>query len=338
MINQTSSLELSHFPVMLGEVIKICSPVKGGVYVDCTFGGGRYSKKLLEFSQTKVIGLDRDKFILSIAKELEKNYPDRFYFHQKKFSEINSIAVKNKEVDAVIFDLGLSSFQLKNLKRGFSFKSKETLDMSMGLTNLSAEEVINKYSEKKLKLIIKILGEEKEASRIVKNIIKARSIKKITKVYQLVDIIEKSKKKNYSNKINPSTKTFQALRIFVNKEITELITGIVNATKILKPGGKIVVVSFHSIEDKVVKYFFSNFSSSRSKPSRYFPEDQNKNTSLFEGYKNKIFKPSIEEINKNAPSRSAKLRYAIRNKNKFIFPEELSIKFKNYLDLENDHV
>jgi len=336
MINLTSSSEPQHFPVMLDEVIKICSPDKGGIYIDCTFGGGGYSKNLLKFSKTKVIALDRDEFILNISKELEKKYPNRFFFHQKKFSEVNTV-VGNQSADAVVFDLGLSSIQLNNLERGFSFNSKETLDMSMGLSSTSAEEVVNNFSEQKLKSIIKILGEEKDASRIAKNIIKTRFMKKITKVDQLVEIIEKSKRKNYANKINPSTKTFQALRIFVNKEITELIEGVINATKILKPGGKILIVSFHSIEDKIVKYFFSNFSSSRSKPSRYFPENKDTNISLFDKYKNKIFKPSNLEIIKNPPSRSAKLRYATRSKNKFIYPNELVNKFKKYLDLENSH-
>ncbi len=337
MINPTSSSELSHFPVMLDEVIKICSPDKGGVYIDCTFGGGGYSKKLLKFSNTKVIALDRDEFIIKIGKELEKKYPNRFFFHQKRFSEVNTV-VGNQSVDAVVFDLGLSSIQLNNLERGFSFNSKEKLDMSMGLSTTSAEEVVNNFSEQKLKSIIKILGEEKDASRIARNIIKTRLVKKITKVDQLVAIVEKSKKKNYANKINPSTKTFQALRIFVNKEITELIEGVINATKILKPGGKILIVSFHSIEDKIVKYFFSNFSSNRSKPSRYFPENKDINISLFDKYKNKIFRPSNIEIIKNSPSRSAKLRYATRSKNKFIYPNELVNKFKKYLDLERSHV
>jgi len=337
MIHLTSSPEAPHFPVMLDEVIKICSPDKGGVYIDCTFGGGGYSKRLLKFSKTKVIALDRDKFVVNISKELEKKYPNRFFFHQKKFSKVNTV-VGNQSVDAVVFDLGLSSIQLNNLERGFSFNSKEKLDMSMGISNTSAEEVVNNFSEQKLKSIIKILGEEKDASRIARNIIKTRLVKKITKVDQLVAIIEKSKKKNYANKINPSTKTFQALRIFVNKEITELIEGVINATKILKPGGKILIVSFHSIEDKIVKYFFSNFSSSRSKPSRYFPENKDINISLFDKYKNKIFKPSNIEIIKNPPSRSAKLRYATRSKNKFIYPNELVNKFQKYLDLEGSHV
>ncbi len=335
MINSNLLLENNHFPVMLDEVIKICSPEEGGLFIDCTFGGGGYSKKLLNFSKTQVIAFDRDKFILKIADELKGKYPNRFSFFQKKFSEIDTV-IKKKSVDCIIFDLGLSSIQLNNLKRGFSFKSKDKLDMSMGLTNTSAEEVINNCSEQKIKLILKILGEEKDASRISKNIVKARAIKKITKVNQLVEVIEKSKKKNYTNKINPSTKTFQALRIFVNKEITELIDGITSATKVLKPGGKILIVSFHSIEDKIVKFFFNNFSASRPRPSRYFPEKKN-NIFLLDEYKNKILKASTSEINQNPPSRSAKLRYAIRNKNEFVFPEELLIKFKKYLDVEKSH-
>ena len=336
MINPNSLLEPLHFPVMLDEIIKICSPDKGGVYIDCTFGGGGYSKKLLQFSKTKVIALDRDKFIFSISKELVKKHQNRFVFHQKKFSEVNTV-IESQSADAIVFDLGLSSIQLNNLERGFSFNSKATLDMSMGLSSTSAEEVVNECSEQKLKSIIKILGEEKDASRIARNIIKSRLNKKIKKVDQLVEIIEKSKKKNYESRINPSTKTFQALRIFVNKEITELIAGIINATKILKPGGKILVISFHSIEDKIVKFFFRNFSSSRSKPSRYFPENKDANTSLFEKYKNNILKPSNSEIIKNPPSRSAKLRYATRNKNKFFYPIELESKFKKYLDLEKSY-
>ena len=332
MITPNSSLEFSHFPVMLDEVIKTSSIKKGYSIIDCTFGGGSYSKKFLEFSDTKVIAFDRDSFVADLSKDIKKKNPNRFIFYQKKFSELDSV-ITDKLVDIVVFDLGLSSLQLNNLNRGFSFYSKESLDMCMGLNDISAEMVVNSFSENTLKLIIKILGEEKDASRIVKNIIKFRAIKRITKVNQLVTIIEKSKKKY--GKINPSTKTFQALRIFVNKEITELIKGIASATKILKPGGKILVISFHSIEDKIVKYFFSNFSSNSSNPSRYFPEKfDKKKISLFESYKNKIIKPSSREVATNPPSRSAKLRFAIRNKNKFFYPVELEEKFKKYLELE----
>ena len=332
MNKSTSSLELSHFPVMLSEVIKISSPSKGGIYIDCTFGGGGYSKQLLKFSETKVKGLDRDDKVKELGKELEKKFPQRFQFYQTTFSQLENVT--KDLVDVIIFDLGLSSIQLNDLQRGFSFKSNENLDMSMGLGKISAQDVINTLSELELKLIIKIFGEEKEAGRIARNIVKSRNEKKIVKVKDLVDIIEKSKKKNYASKINPCTKTFQALRIFVNKEITELINGITNATKILKPGGKILVVSFHSIEDRIIKYFFSNFSSNKAKPSRYLPVTDEGPTVLFEKYKNEVFKPTKKEINQNSRSRSAKLRYAIRSENKFFYPHELINKFKKYLDLE----
>ena len=332
MNNHTLSLEYSHFPVMLNEVIEISEPIKGGTYIDCTFGAGGYSKQLLKFSKTIVKGLDRDNKVQKIGKELEKKFPNRFKFYQITFSQLDTVS--NTNVDVIIFDLGLSSIQLNDFQRGFSFKSDKSLDMSMGLNQISAQDVINNLSELDLKLIIKILGEEREAGRIAKNIVKFRKEKKITKVQELVQIIEKSKKKNYSNKINPCTKTFQALRIFVNKEITELISGIISAAKILKPGGKILVISFHSIEDKIVKYFFNNFSTNRSKPSRYLPEQNEGKNALFEKYKNKVLKPTKKEISKNNRSRSAKLRYITRSKNKFIYPHELTKKFRKYLDLE----
>ncbi len=332
MNTQKSSLEKSHFPVMLDETIKILSPKNGGIFLDCTFGGGNYSKRLLQFPKTKVIAVDRDESVNSIAKKLEKKFKKRFEFYRIKFSQMNKIL--KKKVDTIVFDLGLSSIQLNNLSRGFSFKSKDKLDMKMGLSNISAQDVINNLSEAKLKLIIKILGEEKEATTIAKNIVKARSKKKITRVDELVKIIEKSKKKNFASKINPSTKTFQALRIFVNKEITELINGVINATKFLKPGGKILVISFHSIEDKIIKYYFSNFSKNKSKPSRYIPEINNDNEILFEEYKNEIIRPTLKELKKNYPSRSAKLRFAVRNKNNFTYPTSLIQKFQKYIEIE----
>ena len=336
MNNQTSSLEFSHFPVMLNEVLEISSPSTRKKFIDCTFGAGGYSKEILKFLKTKVLAIDRDKKVLTEAKKIEKKYPGRFKFHQLKFSQLETISADN--VDVVIFDLGLSSIQLNDFDRGFSFKSNKKLNMTMGINEISALEAINNLSEINLKLVIKILGDEKEASKIAKNIVKHRNTKKIKNTNELVEIIEKSKKKNYSNKINPCTKTFQALRIFVNKEITELINGIINATKKLKPGGKILVISFHSIEDRIVKYFFTNFSKNRSRSSRYLPETQVVDTALFEQYKNKILRPSNREIIQNNRSRSAKLRFAIRSKNNFEYPNDLIKKFKNYLDLESINV
>ena len=290
MINQTSSLEFSHFPVMLNEVIKISTPSKGGSFIDCTFGGGGYTKKeILKFPKTIVRALDRDNKVLPTAIDLEKKFLERFKFFHLKFSEIDTIIDEN--VDVVIFDLGLSSIQLDDLERGFSFNSKNKLDMTMGLNQTSALNVINNLDEKNLKSVIKILGDEKDASKIAKNIIKHRELKKITKTSHLVQIIKESKKKNYL-KINPCTKTFQALRIFINKEITELINGVTKATKILKPGGKLLVISFHSIEDKIIKFLFSNFSQNKSRPSRYMPEKKLNDHYLFEEYKNKVYRPS----------------------------------------------
>ena len=330
-----TSLEKSHFPVMLSEVIQTCHPVSGGTFIDCTFGAGGYSKELLKFPDTSVIAFDRDQTSFNKAKKIKEKYPNKFLFFNEKFSNIDKVINKENKPDAIIFDLGLSMIQLLDYSRGFSFRAKDKIDMQMGLSSISAEDVINTLDEKKLKLIIKIFGDEKEASKIAKNITIERKNKKITTVSKLVEIIERSKKKNYNKKINVCTKTFQALRIFVNKETTELIEGLIKATKLVKFGGKIIVVTFHSIEDKIVKYYFTNYSANKSNPSRYLPGLNNNKTSLFESYRNKFLKPSSSEILKNPASRSAKLRYAVREKIDFFYPEELKEKFKTYLDLEN---
>ena len=153
MKNQTSSLELSHFPVMLNEVLKVSSPSTNEKFIDCTFGGGGYSKEILKFSNTNVQALDRDKKAIPVAKELEKKFPQRFKFYQIKFSQLD--AISNDNVDVIIFDLGLSSIQLNDLNRGFSFKSDKKLDMTMGLNEISALDAINNLDEKDLKAVIK---------------------------------------------------------------------------------------------------------------------------------------------------------------------------------------
>ena len=326
-----TSLEANHLPVMIKEVIKLCSPYIGGNFMDCTFGGGGYSRELLKHKNTKIIALDRDSNVIQIANQIKKNYKLRFRFFNKKFSNLDQIT--KIKYDAIIFDLGLSSIQLDNLSRGFSFKSKSELNMSMGLTSTKAKEVLNTLSEDKLKKIIKHFGEEKDASKIAHNITKERNIKELRTTDQLANIIKNSKKKNYE-KIDKSTKTFQAIRIFVNKEITELIEGIINATKILKPGGKLIVISFHSIEDKIVKYLFKNYSRNQSRTNKYLPDIKLKNTILFENYRNKIIKASKKEVKNNPRSRSAKLRYAIRSSEQFKDPLELRLKFKHLTNLE----
>ena len=324
-------LEEKHLPVMIDEVLEACNPKNGDVFMDCTFGAGGYSKELLKFQETKVVALDRDVHVTGLAEKLKNKFKSRFIFHNKKFSQLD--LVTTTKFDAVIFDLGLSSIQLDDLSRGFSFKSKRELNMSMGQTEQSAKKVLNSYSSKDLMEIIKTFGEEKEASKISRNIVRERLKKQLNTTDELVKIIQNSKKKNYKKKINESTKTFQALRIFVNKEVTELIQGIIKATQILKPGGKLIVVSFHSIEDKIVKYYFKNFSKNHSKTNKYLPEI-NKNLALFDNYKNKIITATSREIKRNPRSRSAKLRVAIRSSDKFIDPIELRNKFKYLTDLE----
>ena len=333
-----TSLDPPHFPVMLKEVIEICSPKNGGSFVDCTFGGGGYSKELLKFPNTKVIALDRDKGAIREAEKLKEKFSGRFSFYNEKFSNLDLILNEKNSIDTFIFDLGISSNQLLDLDRGFSFKSNKRIDMNMGLSEISAEEVLNEVDEKNLKLIIKTFGEEKEGSRIAKNIVRAREKKRISLVPELVKIIEASKKKIFNKKINVCTKTFQALRIFVNKEITELIEGIIKAAKFLKADGKIVVITFHSIEDKIIKFFFNYYSKNKSKPSRYFPEEETKAPILFHNNNNKFLKASPKEININPKSRSAKLRFIMRNNEQFKDPAELKMKFKRYLDLENINV
>ena len=327
-----------HYPVLLKEIISVITPQHGGTFIDCTFGQGGYTKEILKFKDTKVISLDRDNNCQIIVEKIKKNFPNRFIFKNLQFSKLNNLKLKNENIKGIVFDLGYSYSQIKDQKKGLSFHSTGKLNMMMGLNSFSANEVINNLEDKDLEKILKYFGDERDAKAISKNICRIRLSKKID-TQDLVNIIEKSKRKKHY-KTHSATKTFQALRIFVNKEITELITGIINATKVLKPGGKILIISFHSIEDKIVKYFFSSFSSNRSKPSRYFPENNNdkNNITLFDEYKNKILTPSLEEIIKNPPSRSAKLRYAIRSKDIFFYPQSLVTKFKKYLDLESSNV
>ena len=208
MNNQTTSLEFSHLPVMLSEVLKISSPSSKKNFIDCTFGGGGYSKEILKFSKTKVQAIDRDKKALPLAKKLEIQYPHRFKFYQTKFSQLDTIT--KDLVDVIIFDLGLSSIQLDDLDRGFSFKSNKKLNMTMGLNKITALDVVNNLSELNLKLIIKILGEEKEASKIAKNIVKYRNIKKISNTSELVEIINKSKKKKLFKQHQPLYQNFSS--------------------------------------------------------------------------------------------------------------------------------
>jgi len=320
-----------NYPVLLKEIISIITPQYGGTFIDCTFGQGGYSKKILEFKNTKVIALDRDKDSEEKANQIKLNFEDRFIFKNIKFSQLNNLKLKNEDIRGVIFDLGYSYTQIKDPKKGLSFQSKGNLNMQMGLNNYSAEDAINQLDEKELDKIFKFFGDEKESKFISRNIVKERSKKKID-TQTLVEIIDKTKrKKNF--KVHSATKVFQALRILVNKEISELIFGLINAAKVLKKDGILAVVTFHSLEDKIVKYFLKSLSENKS-ISRYVPVTQQAET-LFILDQKKAIVPTDKEVNENLPSRSAKLRYGIKKSNFYDFETDILDQFKNLIEIEN---
>ncbi len=297
-MNATINLE-KHFPVLLNELVSIISPLYGGTFIDCTFGAGGYSKKILENNLNNIIALDRDNSVNSIANQFHTKYKKRFKFYNKKFSDIDQI--KEDNIKAIIFDLGYSLNQISDLNRGISFNSKGKLDMRMGLNDFSCDDVISNMSQQNLFKIFKYFGDEKYAKPISKKIVQLRKNKKI-KTENLVEIIEGVKKKKSGK--NKSTKVFQALRIFVNKEITELIYGLIKAYNILPVGGVIAVVTFHSIEDKIVKFFFKEYSEIKNS-SRYLPKSIS-TKKYFNLTKKKPITPTSSEININPPLKVSK--------------------------------
>ena len=318
---------VKHYPVLLNELISIITPQYGGTFIDCTFGQGGYTKKILSYQNTQVIALDRDLESKKKADKISKEFQDRFIFKNKKFSQLDDLKIKNTNVRGIIFDLGYSTTQIKDPKKGLSFNSLGDLNMQMGLNDFSAKEAINKLNEKDLEKIFKFFGEEKYAKKIASSIVKQRSINKID-TKSLVELIEKNKKKK-NFKIHSATKVFQALRIFVNKEITELIYGLIAAAKVLKKDGILAVVTFHSLEDKIVKHFFKSLSEKKS-ISRYVPKIEQSET-LFRMLEKKPRTPSKTELKENLPSRSAKLRYIVKKDDFYNFKTDILEKFEHLI-------
>ena len=317
-----------HYPVLLDEVLSIISPQNGGTFIDCTFGQGGYTKKILEFPKTKVIAFDRDSVSKNIAKKLKKKFNNRFEFHNKKFSEIDSIKLP-KKISGIIFDLGFSYKQIKDKKKGLSFDHVGKLNMKMGYNKISADDIVKKLPVNDLEQIFKYFGDEKKAKLIARNIVKERSVNNIN-TEDLVRIINLSKK-NFTRK-NKATKIFQALRILVNEEISELISALSKSCNLVSDKGIIVTVTFHSVEDKICKFFFNTISTYRA-ISRYIPINQNEEL-VFNLINKKVVKPSNKEIEINPPSRSAKLRAIKRNGSKIIDTKFLYKNFKYLLDIE----
>ena len=322
---------VKHYPVLLNELISIITPQYGGTFIDCTFGQGGYTKKILSYKNTQVIALDRDLESKKKADKISKEFQDRFIFKNKKFSQLDDLKIKNTNVRGINFDLGYSTTQIKDPKKGLSFNSLGDLNMQMGLNDFSAKEAINRLDEKDLEKIFKFFGEEKYAKKIASSIVKQRSINKID-TKSLVELIEKNKKKK-NFKIHSATKVFQALRIFVNKEITELIYGLIAAAKVLKKDGILAVVTFHSLEDKIVKHFFKSLSEKKS-ISRYVPKIEQADT-LFRMLEKKPRTPSKTELKENLPSRSAKLRYIVKKDDFYNFKTDILEKFEHLIEIEN---
>ncbi len=297
--------EVSHTPVMVREVLNFLSPVSGAVFLDTTLGGGGHSKLILDAIQPSgvLVGCDRDRDAINICKEKFKVHGNSVRIHHSNFTHIKKI-LKDENidyVDGIIFDLGFSSIQMNNSKRGFSISSEDFLDMRMDTNSeLKASDLVNELSENEIADIIFEYGEEKRSRRIAREIVKYRAKKEIVNCEQLSKIVLRAIKKNSSTytRIHPATKTFQALRIVVNDELESLKTALSDAVDMLRPGGRLVVISFHSLEDRIVKNFFRNASRLE--------------TPLLKILTKKVVRPVYEEIRMNPRSRSSRLRASNR--------------------------
>ena len=298
-----------HKSVMLREMLDYLDPQKDKIYVDCTFGAGGYSKAILEKTDCYVYAIDCDPEVESIANKLGEKYT-KFHFNIGRYSEIKEIIAKYNivKIDGIILDLGVSSMQLDERKRGFSFMGEGPLDMRMTKSGIDAAYIINNYSEKELADIIYYFGEDKDSRKIAKKICTQRLEKEINSTEEFANLIRSVKPKKYS-KIDHATKTFQALRIYVNNELEELKSMMSMVLDLLNIGGKLITVSFHSLEDKIVKDFIkSNYKVYSG--SRYSPyEPQKKEIQpKFKLLTKKALLPTEEEVNFNPRSRSARLR------------------------------
>ncbi len=304
-----------HFPVMITEVVANLKldddTTSQKTYLDCTFGAGGYSEAILSYPNTKIIALDRDKNVLPFMEKLRDKYPDRFLFYIAKFSDYPKILDSLKEkVDGIIMDLGISTMQIVEPYRGFSFRNDELLSMEMGLNDISAYELVNSGSNDLLADIIYYYGEESKAKQIAKKIISQRAISPITSTVQLADIV-KAVYGGHRAKVHPATKTFQALRIYINDELKELQDGLSKAYDYLHREGRLLVVSFHSLEDRIVKDFLNQNGNKSLEFTNYKPNLSN-NLYRFAVVTKKPIVPTALEIKINPPSSSAKLRVGVR--------------------------
>ncbi|MGB1235741.1 MAG: 16S rRNA (cytosine(1402)-N(4))-methyltransferase RsmH [Planktomarina sp.] len=295
-----------HIPVLIGAILDRATPVSG-VWIDGTLGAGGYTRALLDAGAAKVIGIDRDPLAHKMAEDWTASYGDRFEAALTTFSKLDTVA---DAVDGVVLDLGVSSMQLDQADRGFSFQKDGPLDMRMGQQGRTAAELVNELDAATIADILYVFGEERASRRIAAAIVKRRDVEPFTTTLDLAEVISGQLPRPKPNQSHPATRSFQALRIAVNEEYRELADGLSAAERVLKPGGILAVVTFHSVEDRMVKRFFQNRAGTVS-GSRYAPATE-ENPAQFDPMTRKAVAADKDEIEANPRSRSAKLRMARR--------------------------
>lgn len=323
----TSSIQApaGHIPVLLEEVVAALKLSDGGIYVDGTFGGGGYARAMLLASDCRVVGIDRDPDALKRGEVIQAEFPGRLTLVAGCFGQMDHLlqAQNIQAVDGVALDLGVSSFQLDEAERGFSFRFDGPLDMRMGRQGPSAADVVNETDEKSLADILFQLGEERQSRRIAKAIVLRRQEQRFERTLDLAQVIASVVK--FDGRIHPATRSFQALRLYVNDELGELDRGLVAAESLLKPGGRLAVVSFHSLEDRRVKNFLKNRSGSDVEGSRHLPPQADQNKPTMRLIDRGGIAPSETEATQNPRSRSARLRVGERT-DAPLMPPLMSVK------------
>jgi 16S rRNA (cytosine1402-N4)-methyltransferase len=301
-----------HIPVLAREVVDALRPRDGGRYVDGTFGAGGYSSAVLDRAQCQVIALDRDPDAIAAGQALAERYAPRLRLIEGRFGDMAELlsAKGVDEVDGVALDLGVSSMQFDQADRGFSFRASGPLDMRMERSGPSAADLVNEADEAELADIIWRYGEERKSRRVARAIVEARRQKPIETTGELAEIVRRAVGPQGRDESDPATRTFQALRIAVNDELGELERGLAAAEQVLTPGGRLAVVSFHSLEDRAVKQFVRARAGRVPAPSRHAPPRAEDRAATLSDLTRKPVLPSADEIAKNPRARSARLRVA----------------------------
>ncbi len=303
-----------HYPVLINEVLQTLAPKKDDIIVDATFGAGGYSRNILNTAPCQLYAIDRDPNASLAAQKMSDEFGERFKFLTGQFGDMQTLLndVGVEKVDGIVLDIGISSMQIDQAARGFSFMRDGPLDMRMSANGVSAADIVNSFSEADLARIFYILGDEKRSYPIAGAIVRMRAETPLKTTLDLANLIENTVSKGKS-KIHPATKVFQALRIFVNQELGELVKALNAAEHLLKPNGRLVVVSFHSLEDRIVKNFFKSRTGNVSSPSRHVMMVEDAIKPSFSLINRKVITATKDELDLNIRSRSAKLRAAMRS-------------------------